>query len=494
MLKNKKRMPFVWQANQAPRPLQERYVALLLALAFAISLHGPIAVAADSPEVTDTAPESTEVRLRKEATGPPGPTSYWPQIVGAQQTWIRQFQSSLKSPYSGTNSLNPDGDVAATYTVGVYFGWAISSKLQAYFDVEKFMGSGVSNAVGLAGLTNGDVVREGAVGLKKRFYVARRYLRYMVPLSDTVTAVGRAQDQIAGAEAATRLDFKLGTVSLSDDFDKNRYANTTRTQFMNWSLWNNAAWDFAADTRGFTNGFVAGYISPRWSFKAGVFQMPAQANRQDLDAPLTKARGENYELTLAPKDIGTVVRLLAYRNIARMGVYREALAVAAAAGATPDITTQDRDGRKKYGFGVNIEQPLADGGETGVFLRAAWNDGKTETFAFTEADRTLTFGGQIAGSHWGRAADRLAATIALNGLSTDHRDYLAAGGAGFVLGDGKINYDTEQIFETYYRMQLYKYGAVSFQLSPDFQYIRNPGYNRDRGPVKVVSLRVHAEF
>jgi hypothetical protein len=416
----------------------------------------------------------------------------WPELVGAQYTWIRQFQSTLKSPYAGPNSLNPEGDVGATHTVGLYFGWALTERLQAYFDVEKFMGSGVSNSVGMGGLTNGDVVRQGGGGLRKTPYVARKYVRYMLPLSGETAKVERAQDQIAGAEPVSRLELKVGTMAVSDDFDKNRYSNSTRTQFMNWSLWNNGSWDYAADTRGFTNGFNAAYVDPRWSVRVGVYQMPAQANRQDLDAPLTKARGEYLELDLFPTELGTVVRLSAWRNIARMGVYRDA--IAAANGGPPDIVAQDRDGRKKYGWGLNMEQPLAADGETGLFLRAGWNDGKNETFAFTEIDRTLSFGAQIAGGPWGRGNDRLGAAIAINGLAPDHRDYLAAGGLGFLLGDGRLNYATERVFETYYRVEVYRYREATIQLSPNFQYIRNPGMNADRGPVRVASFRLHIEY
>jgi high affinity Mn2+ porin len=416
--------------------------------------------------------------------------SDWPQLLGAQYTWVRQRQSPLRAPYSGPLSLDPAGDISATHTVGVYFGWGLTDKLQAYFDVEKFMGAGVSGSTGLAGLTNGDVVRQGANNLKKRPYVARRYLRYVVPLSGATSDVEAAQDQVAGKEATTRLEFKIGTMALNDDFDKNRYANSTRTQFMNWALWNNGAWDFGADTRGYTNGVVAAYVSPTWSLRAGIHQMPSMANGQDLDAPLRKARAENVELTFAPNDQGTIVRLLAYRNLARMGIYRDALAVAATTGNTPDIAAQDRDGRKKYGLGVNIEQPLADDGETGVFLRMGWNNGKTETFAFTEIDSTLAAGAQLSGIHWGRADDRLGIAFVTNGLSREHRDYLAAGGTAFVLGDGALRYGREQIVEAYYRIALM--GHV--QLSPDFQYIRNPGMNSDRGPVKFVGFRLHIEY
>ena len=414
----------------------------------------------------------------------------WPQILGTQYTWMRQHQSTLSAPYSGPLSLNPAGDIAASHTVGAYIGWSLTDKLQAYLDLEKFMGAGVSGSTGLAGLTNGDVVRQGAGNLKKRPYVARRYFRYVVPLSEETSDVEAAQGQVAGEEATARLEFKIGTTAVSDDFDKNRYANSTRTQFMNWSLWNNGAWDFAADTRGFTNGVLAAFVSPAWSLRAGIYQMPSMANGQDLDAPLRKARAENLELTFAPNDRGTIVRLLAYRNIARMGIYRDALNLAKATGAAPSIVAQDRDGRKKYGVGVNIEQPITDDGETGVFLRAGWNDGKTESFAFTEIDSTLAAGMWLSGANWGRADDRVGVAFVSNGLSRAHRDYLAVGGSGFVLGDGALRYGREQIVESFYRIALFKH----VQLSPDFQYIRNPGMNSDRGPVKFASFRLHVEY
>ena len=434
--------------------------------------------AANSPSANDKAAASDTTNFN------------WPQLLGSQYTWVRQHQSSLRAPYSGSLSLDPSGDIAATHTVGAYLGWKLTDTLQAYVDLEKFMGSGVSGSTGLAGLTNGDVVRQGSNNLKKRPYVARRYLRYVVPLSEETSNVEAAQGQVAGKEATTRLEFKIGTTAVSDDFDKNRYANSTRSQFMNWSLWNNGSWDYAADTRGYTNGLLAAYVSPTWSLRAGIYQMPSMANGQDLDAPLVKARAENIELTFAPNQAGTIVRLLAYRNIARMGIYRDALAVAAATGAAPSIAAQDRDGRKKYGIGVNVEQPIADDGETGAFLRAGWNDGKTESFAFTEIDSTLAAGVQLSGARWARADDRLGVAFVSNGLSRGHRDYLAAGGSGFVLGDGALRYGREQIVEAYYRIAPVKH----VQFSPSFQYIRNPGMNSDRGPVKFVSFRLHLEY
>ena len=281
-------------------------------------------------------------------------------------------------------------------------------------------------------------------------------------------------------------------MAANDDFDLNRYANSTRTQFMNWSLWNNGAWDFAADTRGYTEGVVVGFVSPQWSIKYGLYEMPVRANQQQLESSISKARGENLELTYKPgtDDNSTVIRALVYRNTARMGIYEDAIAFAQATGTVPDIVAQDREGRHKSGFGVNLEQPLADDGETGVFARAGWNDGKTESFAFTEIDRTLSAGGQLAGGRWKRPEDRVAVAVDVNGLSGAHRQYLADGGIGFLLGDGRLSYGPEEILEVYYRAQFGHY----VQLSPDIQYIRDPGYNRDRGPVTVWGLRVHVQY
>jgi len=214
------------------------------------------------------------------------------------------------------------------------------------------------------------------------------------------------------------------------------------------------------------------------------------ANGQDLDAPLRKARAGNVELTFAPNDLGTIVRLLAYRNIARMGIYRDAVAAATATGAAPNIAAQDQDGRKKTGVGINIEQPLADDGESGAFLRLGWNDGKTESFAFTEIDSTLAAGVQLSGAHWGRTADRLGIAFVTNGVSRAHRDYLAGGGHGAFIGDGQLNYQPESIVEAYYSINL----AGNAWVTLDYQRIANPAYNADRGPVTVGAIRLHAQY
>jgi hypothetical protein len=430
------------------------------------------------------------------SAGTPAAESDRPMLLAAQYTFIEQRQSPLESPYQGIRSLHPDGDRQGTHTMGAYGGWAPRSWAQLYFDAEKFMGAGVSGGTGVGSVSNGDVIHAGVPGLKKEFYIARLYARFMLPLSAETAPVARAQDQIPGTEAVRRLEIKVGRLSVTDDFDHNSYANAARTQFLTTSLWNNSAWDFAANTRGYTDGFVVGYVSPAWSLRYGVYRMPLSANGQTLET-LRRARGENLELTLSPPAVSTIVRLLAYRNTAQMGDYAEALAVAAASGAVPDIAATDSPGRHKTGFGVNAEQPLADDGNTGLFLRLGGQEARTEDFAFTEVDRQASAGGQLSGIHWARGEDRLGVGVVIEGLSDVHRAYLAAGGSGFLLGDGRLDYAEEQILETYYRAQWsWTAGGVALraQLTPDFQYVRNPGFNQDRGPVRFYALRVHLEY
>ncbi len=417
-------------------------------------------------------------------------TNFVPQLLGAQYTFIAQRQSSLHSPYRGPLSLRPQANQARSHTFGVYLGLPLSAHFAAYLDVEMFRGEGVSHSTGLAGLTNGDVIRSGGGTLGRGAYVARAFVTYEIPLGDDTTRLKRKMDQLPGRQASHRLSFKAGLLAVNDDFDQSRYANAARTQFLNWSLFNNTAWDFAADTRGYTVGGVATYATGPWTWRYGVYQMPVQANGDKLEGPIFRARGENAQVAWQRDPDGPSVWLLAFRNTARMGIYRVALARAMQAGTVPDIRADDRDGRHKYGVAAGFDLPLADHGDTGLFGRIGWNDGKTESFAFTEADRSASFGGQLAGARWHRPDDRIALAFAVNGLSPDHRHYLAAGGSGFTLGDGRLDYRPEQIAEAYYELAVTQYATVT----ADLQLIHNPGYNHDRGPAHFVGLRMHLEY
>ena len=410
-----------------------------------------------------------------------------PQLLGAQVTCIGQDLSPLRSPYAGPLSLRAGGDKAVTRTYGVYLGMRLPAHLAFYLDTELFRGRGIHDGSGLAGYTNGDAVRAGTGG-RQIPYIARAYLDWSLPLGDAVTPTAATQDQLPGTVADARVELKLGRLSVADDFDKNRYANDTRRQFMNWDLINAAAYDYAADTRGYTDGFVAAWAQPHWTLRYGLYQMPLHANGQALQGPIGRARSEQVQLSLHPFAAdGFALRLLAYRNIARMGSYANALVLAAATGTTPAIVADDRNGRRKHGWVLNAELPLADGGDTGLFARTAWNDGATESFVYTEADRAFSVGAQLSGVHWQRAQDRIGLALGLDGLSALHRAYLAAGGCGFMLCDGALDYGRERVIEAYYRFQLGRH----VQISPDLQWIANPGYNRARGPARVVGLRVH---
>jgi high affinity Mn2+ porin len=416
-----------------------------------------------------------------------------PKLLGIQATGIYQYMPTFHSPYEGEKSLTYDNGLGRqlTQTYGIYFGSQLTRSLQAYLDVEMFVGNGISNGLGLGGYTNGDVIRAGPADLGQGPFLARLYLRYLIPLSEERTEIPtRAMGQLSGVEPTSRVEIKAVKLAPTDDLDLNRYANNQRTQFLNYAFLYNPAWDYASDTRGYSIGFSISLVKPSWRLAFGSYQVPTTANGYTLDSDIYRARGDNLELMLKPNKLGTVIRLLVYRNSGRMGEYREALAVAMAASTTPDVHGDEQPGRIKYGFGFDLEQPLADNGETGLFARVGWSDGHTSTWSYTEVDHHASAGLQINGVHWKRPQDQFGIAYAVQGLAVPHREYLAAGGLGMLLGDGKLNYGLEQIFETYYRLQLGRY----IQISPDFQHIQNPGYNRDRGPVVVYSLRLRLSY
>lgn len=440
-------------------------------------------LAATSPPLTAQTTDSAKSRTE--------PAPWAAALLGAQIDLIGQRLGAFHSPYEGPNSLDPRGDAQISQAYGVYVGARIGTRFSAYVDAEMVRGAGISRVVGLGGLTNGDVIRQGSANLGTGPYLARAFVRYVVPLARaTYDTANRAPDQMPELVPSRRLEISAGKLAVSDLFDLNRYANSPRTQFMNWGLFQNTAWDFAADTRGYTNGIEIGYVARDWALRFGSFQMPTQANGNVFDADVARARGDNLELTLAPKKDGATLRLLAFINHARMGRYAAALAAGAAHDTAPSIVADERVGRVKYGFGMNLEQPLADSGETGAFVRMGWNEGATESFAFAEVEHHLSSGVQVSGAHWSRKSDRLGVALLLSGLGSLHHQYLAAGGSGFLLGDGALSYSVEEILESYYRAQVSRFVEVS----PDVQFIRNPGYNRARGPATVASVRVNVRY
>ena len=420
-------------------------------------------------------------------------------LIGGQITVIPQTLLPFHSPYSGANSLQspttPATDWTDTYTL--FLGYRPVKSLEFYVDPEMARGAGVGGAVGLGGYPNGDVLRVPGLGigaLPQSPYLARYFARWTFATGSGTTKIAAGENQIGGDAPANRIGVSAGKLPVTDIFDTNTYSNSTRTQFMNWALINSATFDYAADTRGYSDGAAIEWIHPTWALRLGSFEMPVVPNGPVLATHWGVDQGDELEAEVHPqlfkaKD-PSVVRVLAYRNIAHMGNYQEAIQIGQQTGTPPNITATEKNGAIKYGFGVNMEQAMGDDGDTGLFARLGWDDGATESFAYTECDNQVSLGAQISGKRWKAPQEHVGLALLSDGLSAPHRDYLAAGGNGFLLGDGQLNYGREMIMETYWQRQISK--QVAFTL--DYQFIANPGYNQDRGPVSIITARIHFEF
>ena len=275
---------------------------------------------------------------------------------------------------------------------------------------------------------------------------------------------------------------------MADFFDGNEFSHDPRTQFMNWSLMDNGAWDYPANTRGYVLGAFTELGQPNWTLRFAFTMVTTTANGAIWDAKIQKANTQTleYERRYTINGQKGTVRVLGFLNNGKFGNYTQAIAQNPTA---PVVDTTQAYGRHKYGFGISADQYLSK--DFGVFAKASYNDGHTETWFFTEIDRSLSFGGVLKGSSWKRSDDELGLAFVGNGLSAPHRDYLADGGYGFLIGDGKLNYSPEMIAELYYKVNAFQ---KKFWLTPDYQFILHPAYNADRGPVNVFSLRAHIEF
>jgi high affinity Mn2+ porin len=404
-----------------------------------------------------------------------------------QATYVWQQKRPFQAAYSGPHSLSPDREKSYSFTATAALGTRLGDSVELYLDPEVAQGVPLSGLTGLGGFTNGEIARTS--GPNPNLYAARLFVRRTWGLGGGGEELSPDANQLGGSVDRRRVVLTAGNLSVMDIFDENAYSHDPRTQFLNWALMTHGAYDFAADARGYSWGLALEYIDDGWAARAGRFMMPRRSNGLALNPRIFESYGDQIELERAHELMGRAgkLRLLAFRNRAVMGGFRGALADAESSGTTPDLATSRRN-RVKYGAGVNLEQSVS--ANAGAFLRASWNDGRAETFAFTEIDRALSAGVSLKGSGWGRAADTVGAAVAKNGLSSAHRDYLAAGGLGFFLGDGALRYRTENIVEAYYSVG----AARDAWISADVQRIFNPGYNADRGPVTVFSLRLHYGF
>lgn len=412
---------------------------------------------------------------------------YW---ISGQANFIFQWHPRFRALYTGADSLRPEGEHALSRLFTLYTGYQLSKNTEILFAPESTGGHGISEAVGLAGFTNLDVVRNPELGPKP--YISRLMIHQIIPLSSERVAATRGPLSLATDLPARRLEIRFGKLALAEFFDLNNVGTDSRFQFMNWTVDNNGAYDYAADTRGYTVAAMFDYEDRHWGLRYAEALMPKKANGLQLDANLARARAENIEFEIRRSVIRHrqgAMRLLAYFNHANMGRYREAVDdFLAGKTAIPDITAHPLRTALKYGFGANFEQGLNDW--LTAYGRWGWSEGRHESYAYTEVDQTFALGLGFSAGKWNRRFDRAGLTFVSNGISRDHQKYLALGGRGFLLGDGKLNYGRETIFEAYYTVHVWRGLFGSF----DLQHINNPGYNRDRGPVTVPAFRLHVEF
>jgi high affinity Mn2+ porin len=413
---------------------------------------------------------------------------YW---ISGQDNIIVQYHPSFDAKYSGPNSLRTRADNATSHVGTLFLGYELSHTTEVFADIEEASGGGLSDGLGLAGFTNLDVVRNPL--LSKAPYLARAMVRQIIPLSSETVEAERGPFNLATKVPVRRLELRAGKFGMADFFDVNVVGSDSHYQFMNWTIDNNGAYDYAADTRGYTYGVMMEYYDRNWVFRYAEALMPKVANGIDLVWNLRRARAENFELEFHPRIMGkrdTSFRLLSFVNHANMGFYQTAIGdfLDGETPARPVITAHPLQTTIKYGFGANLEQDFAHHLRT--FARLGWNEGQHESYAYTEADSTVLVGADIAGYGWHRKLDKIGAAFVSNGISSVHQRYLQLGGLGFLLGDGNLNYGRENIFESYYTAHVWR----GFFLGPDLQHINDPGYNRDRGPVWVPGMRFHLEF
>jgi high affinity Mn2+ porin len=412
---------------------------------------------------------------------------YW---LSGQANFIFQTHPPFHAPYSGKNSLNPNYEKATSRVLTLYTGLRLNATTELLIDIEEAGGAALSTGLGLAGAPDLDIVRNPL--LSKAPYLGRGMIHKVFALSKDKVENSRNFLSLFDELPRRRLEVRFGKFSMVDFFDVNSVGSDTHFQFANWTVDNNGAYDYAADTRGYTVGLTAEFQDRNWGFRFAEALMPKVANGIDLVWRPWQVHAENFEYEwrrgFIPKQAG-VVRVLAFTNYANMGIYREAVAqYREGLVPVPDITHHPWRITRKYGFGLNIEQNLLP--NVTAFARFGWNNGKTESFAYTEVDQTFASGVGVNGAAWHRRYDRAGFALVTNAIGKDHQTYLADGGLGFLLGDGALRYGRENIVETYYTAHVWR----GIYVAPGLQHVVNPGYNRDRGPVLIPSFRAHVEF
>jgi hypothetical protein len=411
-----------------------------------------------------------------------------------QLTSIGQGHQRFYSKYSGPNSLRDSDETALSLTSTLFLGRKLWKGAAVFFNPELAGGKGISYALGLAGAANGETFRVGTP--EPKLYVARAFFQQHITLGKGNEYQDGESNQLSGYVPASRITISAGKFSIADFFDDNAYSHDPRSEFLNWSLMSNGAWDYPANTRGYTWGAVVELINPKWSVRASSVMVPVKANGNVFDQNIGKAHAETVELErkLKINNHPGAFRILAFENFSSAPSYSTAIKamkegdtslVSIISGKAPGFDY----GRIKYGFGFSYWQELTN--TLGIFARGSWNNGTSCTWAFTEIDQSVSGGISVKASAIKRKDDVFGLAAVVNGISNDHIAYLNAGGYGFMLGDGKLtHYNEEMIMETFYKIKI----ASTLWATLNYQLVLNPGYNADRGPVNIFGVRVHVEL
>lgn len=407
--------------------------------------------------------------------------------IHAQITVINQFKPGFSAKYSGDNSLITKQENKTSITSTLFSGVRLWKGAGVFINPEIAGGAGLSEAMGIAAATNGETFRIGDPA--PQIYLARFFYRQLFSLTKETVYQQSDFNQLGENIPTKYIAFTIGKVGVADYFDDNKFSHDPRTQFMSWALMDNGAWDYPANTRGYTPSVVLEFVSQQHEIRYGVSLVPLVANGNAMNWDISKASSHTVEYTHRRKikNKEGAIRFLAFYTTANMGNYRQSIALSP---TNPTIEDTRKYGNNKFGFGINAEQQILN--DLGCFFRASWNDGRNETWAFTEVDHSLSAGLSMTVRRWKRQNDNVGIAYVASGISKSHRDYLKAGGKGFMLGDGNLNYAWEHLAEAYYSADLYK-GHIN--LTGAYQFLVNPGYNKDRqGPVNVLSVRLHARI
>ncbi len=405
-----------------------------------------------------------------------------------QQTSVYQWHYGFDAKYSGEYSLSNKEEDAMSLTSTIFIGKRLWKGANLVFNPELAGGSGISQARGIAGFTNGETFRIGDP--RPQVYLARLFIEQKFAIGNEKEFVKDEANTVQGFEPTSYISVVAGKFSNADYFDCNQYSHDPRSQFLNWSLMSAGAWDYAANTRGYTYGIVFQYVTPKLSLRYSFASEPTVANGPELHSDIVKYHAQAFEVE-KPYTVGKskgIIRVMAFYNNAPMRSYNQAVKDGDLVVST-DPAHQANINHSKYGLSANLEHTINN--DLGLFARISCNDGENETWAFTEIDHSACLGLSVSGRKWKRHEDMFGLAGVINGISTPHQNYFKAGGKGFMVGDGQLNYVPEMIAEIFYSALIHE---DHFWLTPNYQFVANPGYNSDRGPVSVFGLRLHGEF